>query len=724
MHLVTLSTCNLNQWALDFEGNTDRIIRSIHEAKRAGAKLRVGPELEVSGYDCLDHFLEGDLYLHCWQQMYRILTDTSCFGILLDIGMPVLHRGNRFNCRVLALDGKIIMIRPKLFLAADGNYRENRYFIAWHGPRHVEEYYLPPMMQDLQGSIKVPIGDAVISTPDTCLGAETCEELFTPNSPHIGMGLSGTEIFTNSSGSHHSLRKLDIRVSLILEATRKNGGVYLYSNCRGAGGERLYYDGCSMIIVNGNIVAQGSQFSLKDVEVITATVDLEEVRSYRFTPSRGMQAMQAPAYRRIEVDFSLADNNPGLAPTKSQLPRYHLPEEEIALGPACYLYDYLRRSGASGFLLPLSGGIDSCSTAVIVFSMCRLAMAAVAEGNETVIADVKRLCRHAKEFPKTPEEFCNNIMHTIYMGMKTQSSKETRQRAEFLARDIGSHHTDINIDNAFHSFKGLLTDATGFEPKFKVYGGGNTENLSVLTELATSALQNIQARSRMVAAYEFAQLLPTVRFGEGAGGLLVLGSANVDECLRGYLTKYDCSSADINPIGSISKKDLKRFIAWAEKEFKLPILGEFLNAVPTAELEPITGDYVQSDEADMGMTYDDLSTFGVLRKEMKLGPYYMFQKLVHDWKEERGLEPRQVAEKVKKFFAFYAINRHKMTTMTPSVHMETYSPDDNRFDHRPFLYPRMWDNWSFKMIDQDVERMEAAQLESREAAQASSHGDN
>ena len=33
----------------------------------------------------------------------------------------------------------------------------------------------------------------------------------------------------------------------------------------------------------------------------------------------------------------------------------------------------------------------------------------------------------------------------------------------------------------------------------------------------------------------------------------VLGSANVDECLRGYLTKYDCSSADINPIGGISK---------------------------------------------------------------------------------------------------------------------------------------------------------------------------
>ncbi len=45
MMLVTLSTCNLNQWALDFEGNTNRIIESIHEAKRQGSKLRVGPEL-------------------------------------------------------------------------------------------------------------------------------------------------------------------------------------------------------------------------------------------------------------------------------------------------------------------------------------------------------------------------------------------------------------------------------------------------------------------------------------------------------------------------------------------------------------------------------------------------------------------------------------------------------------------------------------------------------
>ena len=47
------------------------------------------------------------------------------------------------------------------------------------------------------------------------------------------MGLNGVEVFTNSSGSHHELRKLEQRLALILEATRKSGGIYLYSNLKG-----------------------------------------------------------------------------------------------------------------------------------------------------------------------------------------------------------------------------------------------------------------------------------------------------------------------------------------------------------------------------------------------------------------------------------------------------------------------------------------------------------
>lgn len=39
--LATLATCNLDQWALDFEGNLRRIERSIREAKRFKARYRV-----------------------------------------------------------------------------------------------------------------------------------------------------------------------------------------------------------------------------------------------------------------------------------------------------------------------------------------------------------------------------------------------------------------------------------------------------------------------------------------------------------------------------------------------------------------------------------------------------------------------------------------------------------------------------------------------------------
>ena len=75
---------------------------------------------------------------------------------------------------------------------------------------------------------------------------------------------------------------------------------------------------------------------------------------------------------------------------------------------------------------------------------------------------------------------------------------------------------------------------------------------------------------RMVIAYLFAQLLPLVR--KRSGFLLVLGSANVDEGLCGYLTKYDCSSADVNPIGGVSKTDLRSFLKWAGRQYPYPEL--------------------------------------------------------------------------------------------------------------------------------------------------------
>ena len=117
-----------------------------------------------------------------------------------------------------------------------------------------------------------------------------CEELFTPDAPNIHLGLSGVEVICNSSASHWQLRKLDRRLELMRESSKKSGSLYLYANQIGCEGEaRLYWDGCALIILNGEILEQGSQFSLNEVEVISATADLDQLWGDTYSqPARRM----------------------------------------------------------------------------------------------------------------------------------------------------------------------------------------------------------------------------------------------------------------------------------------------------------------------------------------------------------------------------------------------------------------------------------------------------
>jgi hypothetical protein len=149
----------------------------------------------------------------------------------------------------------------------------------------------------------------------------------------------------------------------------------------------------------------------------------------------------------------------------------------------------------------------------------------------------------------------------------------------------------------------------------------------------------------MVLAFLLAQLAPWAD-GTPSSYRLVLGAANVDEGLRGYLTKYDCSSADLNPIGSVSKADLALFLKWGATALDLPALADIGAAPPTAELEPTVegGPPPQTDEQDMGMTYAELGLFGRLRTIARCGPLSMFHALARGvWAETA---PAVVAAKV------------------------------------------------------------------------------
>lgn len=684
--LVKIGSCTLNQWAMDFEGNKKRIIESLKQCAAENANLRIGPELEIPGYGCEDHFLEEDTVSHSWEVLADIITDKGDYTskMLCDFGMPVIFKGIIFNCRVLVYKKNILMIRPKIAMADDGNYRENRYFTPWTKGYEMQDFLIPDFISKIIKQKTCKFGVGIIKFNDLSYAPEICEELWIPYSPSIDLSMSGCEIIGNSSGSHFQIGKQERRYELIIESSKKNGGVFVYSNLVGCDGGRLYFDGGSFVSLNGKLIAQGNRFIYNEVEVVFGIADLNEVVSYRGgNKSRCSQSLQSDIkIFEVKINENLLGNN-----KFSVNPFYEISfneysyEREMQHAPACWMWDYLRRSGASGFFLPLSGGADSSSVAIMVSLLCRAVFEKIDKGKDQfILHELRKIVGNSEYYPKSAEEIASLIFVTAYLETN-QSSAHTKSNSKKLAEEIGSFHVCINIEKIVNAFLETFEETFKMRPKFTCQGGDYNQDIQ---------LQNIQARVRMVLSYMLAGLVPWTQKRKSSF-LLVLSSGNLDEMITGYLTKYDCSSGDINPIGSISKCRIKRFLQYCYDELKYKALEGVLKETPSAELRPIEeGKKPQTDEEEIGMTYEELSFMGQLRKDYKKGPYSMFRSLLNIWKDRK---PEEILDKVKRFFRKYSINRHKVTTITPSLHCESYSIDDNRYDLRQFLYNT---NWSFQ----------------------------
>ena len=167
--------------------------------------------------------------------------------------------------------------------------------------------------------------------------------------------------------------------------------------------------------------------------------------------------------------------------------RYHSPQEEIALGPACWLWDYLRRSGMQVDISCLSfWWCRQLSAAAIVGSMCQLATAAVS-GDEVAVADVRRI---AQIDENDPIPCAKELAHLFCFKLSTWAREQQRCNEKSLLRaaEIGASHLDVRIDTVVAAVVAFFTSVTQKTPKFRVDGGSNVENL---------ALQNIQARIRL-----------------------------------------------------------------------------------------------------------------------------------------------------------------------------------------------------------------------------------
>ncbi len=684
-----------NFFCMDFAWNYKLLQQAMERAAGESAQILVCPELCIPGPDCEDHFFEPDTVVHSWEILAKLLAARETESMLCAFGMPVRYNNALYDCMVYCYNHQIVLIRPKMILRDSGYVHQSRWFTPWGDYVSVADYKLPECVKAVGSQETCRIGGSLIRTADGAVLLPLIDMVEAMDLSSANCCLYGAEVLLLSAASYHEVGRHDQEAGYLQFYSKQVKTVVAKANPVGCDGTRLYYDGGAAVWLNGELVAAAPRFSLEDCKLAFANIDLEEIRTNRVADkawgSRTGSEEDAPETQDIELVFGshpVTEFSPSKPMTEALLPLH----EELALASGNWMWDFARRSGAGGFFIPLSGGADSSTCATLLGLLGERLCEECKKGNKTVAQDLERMFCEKGFIPATGKDVTKRLLYTAYLGT-TNSSKETRVRAKAVADSFGVTHIDGTIDAAVEGLKATMQKMTGITPKFESAGGSKAEDI---------ALQNVQARSRLILSYFVAQVLPAM--AKRSGFFFVVATGNGDECIRGYFTKYDNSSGDMDPIGSWSKQLVNAFLeGWMHR---YPVLKSVREATPSAELKPLTeGKQMQTDEADMGFTYSELALLGKVRKVDKCGPVSMFEKLVGMWPE---MKVDMVAEKVKRFFRFYSINRHKMASLPPGLHSTEANCDDNRFDQRQILYNTTWE-YQFKCLDEIVEVYKKAQ---------------
>lgn len=89
-------------------------------------------------------------------------------GMLCSFGMPVSRGPELYNCQVLCLNRRIVMIRPKMWLANGGGCAELRWFTAWKQTEpQLDDFLLPADVAEAISQTTAPFGHGYIQFLDT-----------------------------------------------------------------------------------------------------------------------------------------------------------------------------------------------------------------------------------------------------------------------------------------------------------------------------------------------------------------------------------------------------------------------------------------------------------------------------------------------------------------------------------------------------------------------------
>ena len=650
MKLINVGAAVLNQTPLAWEGNKANILRAIEEARTRGVSLLCLPELCITGYGCEDAFHAPGVQETALSVLLELLPATH--GMLVCVGLPLVHQNGIFNVAALLGDGRILGFAAKKYLAGDGIHYEPRWFKPW--PAGV-------LTETEIAGVRYPLGDLGFEVSGVKIGFEICEDAWVAKRPGADLAVRGVDIILNPSASHFAFNKDDIRQRFVVEGSRAFSASYVYANLLGCEAGRVIYDGGALIASGGKLLGLGKRFSFDDVCITTAVIDLEitrlnQRRSASFRPALGEEAQDY--FVKAAFDFPALAWEPQAAAPEAEAweRRTRIKEEEFGRAVALGLFDYMRKSRSRGFVLSLSGGADSTACAVLVHLMTCLATAEI--GWERYLAKLAHVPGLAAA--QGDARAVTHALLTCAYQATRNSGPVTREAAAGVAEALGAQYYELDVDALVEGYRAIVEGAIG-------------RPLDWATD--DVALQNIQARVRAPSIWMFANLR----------NALLLTTSNRSEAAVGYATMDGDTAGGLMPIGGIDKAFLREWLRYMECEGlgdlgPLPMLALVTRQAPTAELRP--AEQVQTDESDL-MPYpvlDAIERAAIRDKKMPLEVFHLARALFG-----ASYADADLALWVERFFKLWCHNQWKRERYAPSFHLDDENLDPKTWCRFPIL---------------------------------------
>ena len=647
MKLLKLAAAVLNTTPLDWNGNRDRILAAIAAAKAQNVGILCLPEMCVCGYGCEDAYHSPGTADMAW----RILRDEirpATAGIVVSVGLPVMYQNALFNCAAFLADGKVLGFVAKRFLAGDGIHYEPRWFKPW--PTGIVGSV------DLDGA-SYPIGDVYFNVAGVKIGFEICEDAWVAKRPGGALALEGVDVILNPSASHFAFGKIETRKRFVIEGSRAFGVTYVYSNLVGNEAGRAIYDGGALIASAGKLIAQGPRFTFKDFDLTAAVVDLattrmSQARTASFNPA--IDADNANCVRAPDFSYPPAKLEPPELSCAAWETGRHVKEEEFARAESLALFDYMRKSRSSGFVVSLSGGADSAAVACLIRLMVEFGVADLGyQGFLGKLSYIKPL-----EGATKVDAIVRHLLSTAYQSSEN-SGPVTRAAAKAVAGAVAAHHLEFDVSQIVRDYVSMVSTAIGRKLSWE------TDDI---------ALQNIQARVRAPGVWMLANLK----------NALLLATSNRSEAAVGYATMDGDTSGGLSPVAGIDKNFLRRWLVWLETTgpdslAPIPALRAINIQAPTAELRPSS--MKQTDESDL-MPYDLLDAIERAAIRDKRTPIEVFDLMRVAFPQ---YSTDQLLVWVERFFKLWCRNQWKRERYAPSFHLDDENLDPKTWCRFPIL---------------------------------------